>query len=188
MSIKQGHSSARGPTWVSGMDIVKFYFSIWVRWLLGTTNMALRDGGEQKRYPPVTKKSRGHKLGKLPEQQQTSAWSWGKADAFYWSLGERSSLLQNSRLSSSDGSSDEEEEEETYSRKYRKTPQPKMPMFNGTLSELGPFLFQFQKIAKIGRWTDKQKLDSLPACLCGKTITLIQTKHKYFKKQLWVTK
>ena len=174
MSIKQGHRSARGPTWVSRMEIVKFYL------------------GQMGCWEPLTwlrgMAARGHKLGKLPEQQQTSAWSWGEADASYWSLGERSSLLQNSRLSSSDGSRDDDEEEETYSRKYRKPPQPKMPMFNGTLGEWGPFLFQFQKIAKIGRWTENQKLDSLLACLCWKTITLIQTKHKYFKKQLWVTK
>ena len=149
--------------------------------LLGTTNMAWRDGDKQKRYPPVTKKSRGHKLGKLPEQQPTSAWSWGKTDTSYRSLGERSSQLQNSRLSSSDESSDDDEEEESFSRKHRKPPQPKMPMFDGKSSEWGPFLFQFRKMAKIGRWTEKEKRDSLLACLRGKAITYIQTKPKYFR-------
>ena len=145
--------------------------------LLGTTNMAWRDGDKQKRYPPATKKSRGHKLGKLPEQQPTSTWSSGKADASYQLLGERSSLLQNSRLSSSDESSDDEEEEESFTRRHRKPLQPKMPMFDGKSNEWGPFLFQFRKMAKIGRWTEKEKRD----CLCGKAITHIDTKPKYFR-------
>ena len=48
-------------------------------------------------------------------------------------------------------------------------------------SEWGPFLFQFRKMAKIGRWTEKEKRDSLLACLRGKAITYIQTKPKYFR-------
>ena len=133
----------------------------------------------KKVYHPGARKSKGPKPGRLPEESRASGYSLRRPDVSSRSLGERSSLLYNSRLSTSEESSDDDDEVETLCLRHRKPPQPKLPMFDGKSSEWGPFLFQFRKMAKIGRWTEKEKRDSLLACLRGKAITYIQTKHKY---------
>ena len=90
-------------------------------------------------------------VGEARERRMTkfSGQSWGKRSQ------DRSSL-NLSRLSTSESESDDEEDGATVRK--RSNPQlPRMQTFDGKSSEWGPFIFQFRKMAKAGKWSDREK-------------------------------
>ena len=99
-----------------------------------------------------------------------SSHSWGKRSH------DRSSF-NLSRLSTSKLESEVEDDDATV-RKRSNLQLPKMQTFDGKSSEWGPFIFQFRKMAKAGKWSDREKPDSLLACPRGKAIAYIQSKPK----------
>ena len=99
-----------------------------------------------------------------------SGQSWGKRS-------QDCSSFNLSRLSTSESESDDEEDGATV-RKRSNPQQPKMQTFDGKSIEWGPFIFQFRKMAKAGKWSDREKRDSQLACLRGKAIAYIQSKPK----------
>ena len=80
-------------------------------------------------------------------------------------------------MSTSESESEDEDDGATV-RKRSNLQLPKMQTFDGKSSEWGPFIFQFRKMAKAGKWSDREKRDSLLAWLRGKAIAYIQSKPK----------
>ena len=50
------------------------------------------------------------------------------------------------------------------------------------------FIFQFRKLAKSGRWTEREKQDRLLGCLRGKAITYVQSRPKSERKDYYALK
>ena len=71
-----------------------------------------------------------------------------------------------SHVSSSESSDSESTESgDKHTRNRRMPPFPKLPAFDGKAAEWRGFIFQFRKLAKSGRWTEREKRDRLLGCL-----------------------
>ena len=135
-------------------------------WREGRTSSSY--GHVEQARPSTVKREFSQARGRRTTEY--SSHSWGKRSH------DRSSF-NLSRLSTSE--SESEDEDDGAMVRKRSNPQlPKMQTFDGKSSEWGPFIFQFRKMAKAGKWSDREKRDSLLACLRGKAIAYIQSKPK----------
>ena len=94
-----------------------------------------------------------------------------------------------SHVSSSESSDSESNESgDKHTRSRRMPPFPKLPAFDGKAAEWRGFIFQFRKLAKSGRWTEREKRDRLLGCLRGKAITYVQSRPKSERKDYYALK
>lgn len=117
------------------------------------------------RDPEANRKSRQRtKRNPRPRDIASSDPNWRK----------KANATPNVSCLSSSASSEADSEEEQQPRKA--PPAAKLPYFEGKTGEWATFIFLFREMARIGKWTQREKYDRLFGALRGKAITYVYSR------------